>query len=1650
LYDLVRDDYRWPEVSRAPLLLSIDYRATDIESNIDPWQTGIPIDPDLLQYVSDTLGTQHAGDLLAFKDNWTFWADQEIKMLADSGDFDSAMQSTALPDIIAGEANDTVETQRSPPGELLACQYHVRRDWYMCPRHLVDYEQQVWFNEREHWVSEGGGWHGTSRQPPPQWRAAIRAKAESHRWQAACIWMLRERGLPSTLARSILRDLARFPSVSVWQRDLHTVSLRNRDLRDVHRHNSRLADSGNLGSALQSTALPDIIAGKANDTVETQHSPPGELLARQHYGRRGWYMCPRHLVDYEQQVWLNERGHGASEGGGWHSEYTVATGIQSTQWRAAIRAKAESHHWQAACIWMLGERGLPSTLARRILRVLARFLSVSVWQHDLHTVSLRNRDLRDVHRHNSRLQLTHGILAGGADAVATHTSGAGSAHSDGAAPGTLEYPPGTVVNRISAKDFLPLAQGALQAGAADPGLNLLQLLGNSTLIKGHQPQLLLADTLSPVRARTASYNLEAELQRLGPQTYDIDRQLQRRYAAGSFVVGADILNTPGTMDKLLTMCRSVLHTPLGQWSASTWSGSRQMFLVLAECGSAEHADKLISTTTWCGGSVQLNSLSLALNEKEIFRIGLQPENTDTWQASKRTLTEPASLGSRTRCLRLNTNLLARGQSGTLARSPGRPPANCPLSQHSAKRTRSANEVRRQSLLAQIQAPGAPASQEPRAAHTKVLSDRSPPPGTTVPTPDSAKCGNDDTGYDSDSMSSINEDDMAEQLARLTVDTLDPEESEPASGPPAECHRVHGWQSTAVYERNLGIQAGVNAANWRHSSALGGEAPTADPVHSTHSDTSEEAPGSAVDATHSQAASLAAARTQTHDEVAQPAAAATLASPLSTHAEEHRQWVRPDGPYAVDTTGTVGPAQSQQQLEDSFFAAAVTDSDEDDLADDDNWLSAEDGRAFDRRIAGTKDLARQFLNGLADLPTQDQLDSMLSAPDIPAKDNAAEGYPDTSPPFVAGCIHGDNPVAQAELWRKRIPHLSSLVYRWISENGVTAKPSSDEIIDEPRRRCEAKAQVEVDKAIRKSIEVGSSRLWDRELEGDPTFCTPVGAVPKKDSAETWRKIDDYTSANERFSPWKKRFEKISMLGATGCKQGHYAVALDFKSGYTVLKCQPHKYFAYRARVRRSWLQVLRSRYTADTHKPPLDGSETLGAVDADDTADPWIEVTLANTALIQGSKQSCAIYTHLIRQLVKKWRRVDNISMLNYIDDCLFTAPTADELRRKLRIVADDCAALLVPISWEKTAMTPQQIVSFLGFTLDLGTGLIHLDNGKAKSIVELARELQQAGRVGSSVPMRRIAKLTGKLMAASRALMPARLMSKDCFALLTAKNKHEWDNLVAISPAALAEIGFWCSNLLKWNAAGRALFPSSQVIDVKLEGDASPQGWGAQGARVTLDGTLEGSSEHYEQWSKSEEQLDQTTRELLALDRAIQAWGQSGTDFTDKTVRATLQSNEAKDWLHIPAGTAFQRLKAGDTVLYSTDNQGVRAAINKGISKSSQLHNIVRRIWVYMLSRGSRLEVTWVAGSQMITSGTDGLSRKRCCLALHRVEYKQTYASLSTKTRPSPFLCIGWSIGQNLCSTLHENLLIMTPIYIIYIITSRPAIHPRPGKSRQR
>ena len=94
-----------------------------------------------------------------------------------------------------------------------------------------------------------------------------------------------------------------------------------------------------------------------------------------------------------------------------------------------------------------------------------------------------------------------------------------------------------------------------------------------------------------------------------------------------------------------------------------------------------------------------------------------------------------------------------------------------------------------------------------------------------------------------------------------------------------------------------------------------------------------------------------------------------------------------------------------------------------------------------------------------------------------------------------------------------------------------------------------------------------------LEGSPTFCTPVFSTPKKNDVEVWRLIDDFRDPNERLQKWRVRYERLSHLAATGARRGDWAISMDFKSGYHVLRCGPARFLAFRCRVRYSWLMEL---------------------------------------------------------------------------------------------------------------------------------------------------------------------------------------------------------------------------------------------------------------------------------------------------------------------------------------------------------------------------------------------------------------------------------------------------------------------------------------------
>ena len=670
---------------------------------------------------------------------------------------------------------------------------------------------------------------------------------------------------------------------------------------------------------------------------------------------------------------------------------------------------------------------------------------------------------------------------------------------------------------------------------------------------------------------------------------------------------------------------------------------------------------------------------------------------------------------------------------------------------------------------------------------------------------------------------------------------------------------------------------------------------------------------------------------------------------------------------IDTCGEDG---GEKKKRDAKFLPELSLHDTDDGQQAD-WL-VEMGDDYEAALLTNDKGQQRLVNGLADLPTADEYRSLSAAPEPDEWLNPEKWR--TSPPFRAGAIHGDDPVASAEIWQREIPHLSKAVYNWIAADGYVIHPSSDAKIDEPRKKMTGPAQTELDRSILKAIQTGAVRWWDRETEGEPTFCTAVLSVPKKQSEETYRLITDYRPANERLKPWRMRYERISFLSASGARQGHWAFAMDFKSGYTAVKCGPARYFCFRARVRRSWLRALQTGDAGENTGVDSDSSGSGGT--GTDGDDDWVETTLAWTALIMGMRTSAAIYTRIVRQIIKKWRK-EGIAVLNYLDDTLFTHETREGLLAVIDKVVRDCEILQIPISFEKSCLVPVQRIVWCGWLLDFETGLLHIETKKATGILTLVAEARSADAVGMDVPLRKLAKILGKLISASRALMPARLLTRHSYALIRARTKAEWDAAVTLSPEARDELVFWAGNLLRWQATGRALFPQTRPMELAVIVDSGPEGWGARGCSTRLTDGAD-AAEKYEQWSPDESQRDQTEREMLGLERSLRAFGQDGVDYTDRVVRARLQSEEAADLLHLKPRDAIVALRVGpDGVRYSTDNTGVRKYINDGGGRSLRLNDIVRQIWLFLLERGARLDCEWIAGTAMIANGVDALSRRR-------------------------------------------------------------------------
>ena len=207
------------------------------------------------------------------------------------------------------------------------------------------------------------------------------------------------------------------------------------------------------------------------------------------------------------------------------------------------------------------------------------------------------------------------------------------------------------------------------------------------------------------------------------------------------------------------------------------------------------------------------------------------------------------------------------------------------------------------------------------------------------------------------------------------------------------------------------------------------------------------------------------------------------------------------------------------------------------------------------------------------------------------------------------------------------------------------------------------------------------------------------------------------------------------------------------------------------------------------------------------------------------------------------------------------------------------------------------------------------------------------------VPMRKVAKVVGRLVSMGFAIGPSRLMSRNLVRAMYSNEQVDWDAWVAVDPAAVAEL-VWITKLLaEWNDRGIPIWRKQQVVDLVLTQDASPTGVGFRvetGSQATV-------LERHVPFSWQEAGLAHVHREMLGLVVAVM-------------VAVKLLEDRAVQI----------RVDSMSTVKYVRDRGG----------QSEVMNFLTRMLWGWFIRhRISVVKVCHIAGVIMVDNGVDGLSR---------------------------------------------------------------------------
>ena len=416
---------------------------------------------------------------------------------------------------------------------------------------------------------------------------------------------------------------------------------------------------------------------------------------------------------------------------------------------------------------------------------------------------------------------------------------------------------------------------------------------------------------------------------------------------------------------------------------------------------------------------------------------------------------------------------------------------------------------------------------------------------------------------------------------------------------------------------------------------------------------------------------------------------------------------------------------------------------------------------------------------------------------------------------------------------------------------------------------------------------------------PDNVNRISLAPKNSETEPWRLVGDIRRPNRSYGKKKVRFETLRHVSEV---------------------FEPHDWL---------WLADLKAAYHSIFVQERL--ARQLGF--------KWKGIYYKWLSLPFGFVHSPYCFQRLMRQVVKHCRWLRR-KILQFLDDGMGGHSSFVEAVRERNRFYNLLHGLGFRLS-VKSSPLPEQTKVFLGMVVHTGGPVctFHVPSDKIEKLQALMAEA--TGDL-STWTMRKLAKITGKLLSMSLAVPMTRLMSRSLYECMHANSEQAWDDLIGASVEAEREMRWMIGAIVPFNASGFPIWVRSEVADYDITADASPVAGGfiiaeAVENRIRMMATV--------LFRPEESELAQCHRELWIVCLLVR-------------------------------GLAFQL--SGKKIRIRVDAKSTELYWKNGGGRSPILTRMTKLLWATCVAhRITIVDIVHIAGTRMVEEGVDSLSRPK-------------------------------------------------------------------------